>query len=49
LVAGSDLIDRGLDVGLPFTGSARDLGAFEGFMSRLSPNINPVATERAKH
>jgi hypothetical protein len=29
LVDGSDLIDRGEDVGLPFTGSAPDLGAFE--------------------
>jgi hypothetical protein len=29
LVAGSDLIDRGINVGLPFTGSAPDLGAFE--------------------
>jgi hypothetical protein len=29
LVAGSDLIDRGIDVGLPFLGSAPDLGAFE--------------------
>lgn len=24
-----DLIDRGLDLGLPFTGSAPDLGTFE--------------------
>jgi MYXO-CTERM domain-containing protein len=29
LVAGSDLIDHGQDVGLPFTGSAPDLGAYE--------------------
>ncbi|HEY2407757.1 MAG TPA: right-handed parallel beta-helix repeat-containing protein, partial [Polyangiaceae bacterium] len=29
LVAGSDLIDKGTDVGLPFTGKAPDLGAFE--------------------
>ena len=29
LVAGSDLIDKGIDVGLPFNGSAPDLGAFE--------------------
>jgi hypothetical protein len=29
LVAGSDLIDKGVDVGLPYTGSAPDLGAFE--------------------
>ena len=29
LVAGSDLIDKGMNVGLPFNGSAPDLGAFE--------------------
>ncbi|MBN8611663.1 MAG: hypothetical protein J0L92_13805 [Deltaproteobacteria bacterium] len=29
LVAGSDLVDTGLDVGEPFRGSAPDLGAFE--------------------
>lgn len=29
LAAGSDLIDRGRDVGLPFNGTAPDLGAFE--------------------
>jgi hypothetical protein len=29
LVAGSDLIDRGENVGLPFVGGAPDLGAFE--------------------
>jgi hypothetical protein len=29
LVAGSDLIDGGLNVGLPFNGTAPDLGAFE--------------------
>ncbi len=29
LVAGSDLIDKGENVGLPFSGSAPDLGAFE--------------------
>jgi hypothetical protein len=29
LVAGSDLIDVGMDVGLTYTGSAPDLGAFE--------------------
>jgi hypothetical protein len=29
LVAGSDLIDKGVDVGLPFNGSAPDLGCFE--------------------
>lgn len=29
LVAGSDLIDKGIDVGLPYNASAPDLGAFE--------------------
>lgn len=29
LVPGSDLIDKGVDVGLPYNGSAPDLGAFE--------------------
>lgn len=29
LTSGSDLIDKGVDVGLPFNGSAPDLGAFE--------------------
>lgn len=29
LAANSDLIDRGIDLGLPFLGSAPDLGAFE--------------------
>jgi hypothetical protein len=30
LAAGSDLIDKGVDVGLPYSGAAPDLGAFEG-------------------
>ncbi|MGB8705885.1 MAG: hypothetical protein WCD31_12730, partial [Gillisia sp.] len=29
LVSGSDLIDKGVDVGLPYNGAAPDLGAFE--------------------
>jgi hypothetical protein len=29
LVAGSDLIDKGVDVGVPYCGTAPDLGAFE--------------------
>lgn len=29
LAARSDLIDKGTDVGMPFLGSAPDLGAFE--------------------
>jgi hypothetical protein len=30
LVKGSDLIDKGVKLGLPYTGAAPDLGAFEG-------------------
>jgi len=30
LRAGSDLLDKGVDVGLPYQGAAPDLGAFEG-------------------
>jgi hypothetical protein len=30
LAAGSDLLDKGVNVGLPFSGAAPDLGAFEG-------------------
>jgi hypothetical protein len=40
LAAGSDLIDRGQDVGLPFNGSAPDLGAFEFFAS--APPQGPI-------
>jgi hypothetical protein len=29
LVSGSDLIDKGVNVGLPYLGGAPDLGAFE--------------------
>jgi hypothetical protein len=29
LVAGSDLVDQGIDIGQPFTGAAPDLGAYE--------------------
>ena len=39
LVSGSDLIDKGVDVGLPFSGSAPDLGAFE---LQTTPPANPV-------
>jgi hypothetical protein len=30
LAAGSDLIDKGVNLGLPYSGTAPDLGAFEG-------------------
>ena len=37
LKAGSDLIDKGTDVGLPFTGSAPDLGAYEFGQATTTP------------
>lgn len=37
LVAGSDLIDKGTDVGIAKTGSAPDLGAFEYDTSAVAP------------
>ena len=43
LASGSDLIDRGANVGLSFTGSAPDLGAFEAGSSP-APQPTPVAT-----
>jgi hypothetical protein len=40
LAAGSDLIDAGTDVGLPFNGSAPDLGAFESAdVTRVSNDV----------
>lgn len=38
LAAGSDLIDRGANVGLPFAGNAPDLGAFE-FVPASEPRL----------
>ncbi|MGB8491115.1 MAG: Ig-like domain-containing protein [Bacteroidales bacterium] len=40
LVVGSDLIDAGINVGLPFIGKAPDMGAFESLFS--DPNFEPV-------
>lgn len=40
LVTGSDLLDRGKNVGLPFTGAAPDLGAFE--FSAVAPPQGPI-------
>jgi len=40
LASGSDLIDAGLDVGLPYNGSAPDLGAFESNYGRYIPRVN---------
>ena len=43
LAAGSDLIDSGIDVGLPFSGPAPDLGAFETIApTTIVVNKNPV-------
>jgi hypothetical protein len=43
LAAGSDVIDRGTDVGLPFVGSGPDLGAFEfgATGTRDGPDLSP--------
>jgi len=38
LVQGSDLLDRGLDIGQPFAGSKPDLGAFEYGVSMTAPD-----------
>jgi Right handed beta helix region len=37
LAPGSDLIDKGVDVGLPFTGAAPDLGAYEFAVTGTAP------------
>jgi len=39
LASGSDLIDAGVDVGLPYNGTAPDLGAFEFVAGPLAQNI----------
>jgi hypothetical protein len=44
LASGSDLIDAGVDVGLPFNGKAPDLGAFESnqqSMVNVTENLTP--------
>jgi hypothetical protein len=43
LAAGSDLIDVGVDVGLPFAGSAPDLGCFETGLSSVTSAGAPRA------
>jgi hypothetical protein len=46
LAAGSDLIDAGIDIGLPFNGSAPDLGAFEfAGVNNHSPSISDQTFE----
>ena len=48
LVTGSDLIDAGVNVGLPYTGSAPDRGAFESGSAAPTPtNQPPVANAGA--
>lgn len=42
LVQGSDLIDAGINVGLPFNGNAPDLGAFETSQAVVVVNQPPV-------
>ncbi len=38
LASGSDLIDAGVDLGLPFWGNAPDLGAFETYYTNIADN-----------
>lgn len=45
LVKGSDLIDKGTDIGLPFKGSMPDLGAFETDFSTISVVNSAVKDE----
>ena len=46
LAQGSELIDKGVDVGLPFVGKAPDLGAFE--FGVVKAPVKPLAGEAAK-
>jgi hypothetical protein len=43
LVSGSDLIDKGVDVGLPYNGSAPDLGPFEFTLPQGVISIDAVS------
>jgi MYXO-CTERM domain-containing protein len=45
LAADSDVIDRGVDVQLPFAGAAPDLGAFESGLVLAPPDTDPLAPE----
>lgn len=49
LVQGSDLIDRGEDVGFPFVGSAPDLGAYEFGAPTNMPSDGGVADAAVDH
>lgn len=42
LKSGSPAIDRGLDVGLPYSGFAPDIGAFESDESPINPTYNHI-------
>jgi len=44
LAAGSDLIDAGVDVGLPYYGSAPDLGAYEFVATATAPTAGFTAS-----
>jgi PKD repeat protein len=43
LASGSDMIDAGIDVGLPYNGSAPDLGAYEFVASATAPTAGFTA------
>ncbi len=49
LATGSDLIDRGTDIGLPFNGTAPDLGAFETSASVPVTLLSFSATAKGQH
>jgi hypothetical protein len=44
LASGSNLIDKGTNVGLPYTGTAPDLGAYEYAAPVMAPSAPPVQT-----
>jgi hypothetical protein len=44
LISGSDLIDKGINVGLPYSGTAPDLGAYE-FTTTPTPTPTPTSTQ----
>jgi uncharacterized repeat protein (TIGR02059 family) len=45
LATGSRLIDAGIDVGIPYNGSAPDLGTFESGYSNVAPTVSYVGAE----
>jgi uncharacterized protein (DUF2141 family) len=44
LVSGSDLIDAGINIGLPFNGNAPDIGAFESIQAVVGVNQLPAVS-----